>query len=466
MQAGLPSVERTRSKRMKVQKSATRVRMVSLFVGYRFIGGGKGGVRRVRTAILGIALSLLPLLLVLQVAEGMILGIAERFIETGTGHLQARPRFAASVESYLRVAETVSAVPGVELANPEMQGLALVYSDRGRAGATVRGVSPSLWEQDHEFRRLIRLDDGEFDLSRPENAVIGRDMARRLGLSVGDTVRLLTVRTMGRDRVLPRVSTFVVAGIVSTGYQDLDRLWVFLSYERSRRVLSPESSSSRVTIKISDPFGMANPLFRGQGDGETTRRSVAAALPEGWILQDWFEIERSQYMSFVATRNLLIFVMFIIVCVAGVNIASTLATLSIEKREELAVLKSIGASPADIRLIFMSAGFLIGSIGTLLGIVFGLALAVHINELLLGLEFLIGFFTRVLDVVLAPLGINPIGTVDIISSEFYLEEIPIRINAVATVAAGALAVTLATVSSVIPARRASGIRPLEILRKH
>lgn len=442
------------------------IRPVSLFVGYRFIGGGQGGVRRVRTAVLGIALSLLPLILVLQVAEGMILGIAERFIETGTGHIQARPRFSADAEAYDRIAGEMAAVPGVELAFPEIQGLALAYSDSGRAGATVRGVSPELWERDTEFRRLIRLDEGQFDLSSPQNAVIGRDMARRLGLSTGDSMRLLTVRTMGPDRVLPRVSTFVVSGIVSTGYQDLDRLWVFTSYERGQRVLSPESSSSRVTVKVRDPFGISNPLFRGDGEGDLVTRRIARQLPDGWTMQDWFELERSQYMSFVATRNLLVFVMFIIVCVAGVNIASTLATLSIEKREELAILKSLGASPSDIRLMFMSAGFLIGAIGTLLGIVFGLALAVHVNELLFLLERIIAVSTRVIDLLLTPLGFAPVGALDIISSDFYLEEIPIRVNATATVAAGALAVTLATVSSVIPARRAAKIRPLEILRKH
>ncbi len=451
---------------MKTGNSLIRIRFVSLFVGYRFIGGGTGGVRRVRSAVIGIALSLLPLLLVLQVAEGMILGIAERFIEAGTGHIQARPRFSADEMSFDRIAAGIRDIPGVRTAFPETQGLALAYSDVGRAGATVRGVDPSLWEADSEFRRLISVDAGSFELENPQDAIMGRDMARRLGVSIGDPFRILTVRTMGSDRVLPRVSTFRVSGIVSTGYQDLDRLWVFVRYDRSRRVLSPESSSTRITIKIDDPFGIDNPLFSGDGEGEVTRRSVAASLPEGWIQQDWFEIERSQYMSFVATRNLLVLVMFIIVCVAGVNIASTLATLSIEKREDLAILKSIGASPADIRLMFMSAGFLIGSIGTLAGIVFGLALAVHVNELLFIIERVISITAYLIDRVLVPLGFAPIGAVDIITSEFYLEEIPVRIDAVATVAAAALAVTLATVSSVIPARRAARIRPLEILRKH
>lgn len=442
-----------------------RLRAAAILGAHLVSGGRPGSVRRVRSAVIGIGLSLVPLILVLQVADGMILGIAERYMETGTYHLQARALYGGEDSEARRTAEQLSRVEGVKYALAERQGLGLAYTSAGRAGATVRAVSPDLWDRDNRFRELLTVDSGEFSISH-ESAVIGRDMARRLDVAPGDSVRLLTVRSGGGGRVLPRVSTFEVAGIVSTGYQDLDRLWVFIDYDRGVRVLPEESSNTTVGLKIDDPYGLPNPLFSGSGQGEQTLEALREQTPAGWRLSSWFDLERQQYMSFLSTKNLLLFVMFLIVCVASVNIASTLVTMSIEKREELAILKSMGSSSGALRIAFLTAGFIIGTVGTFLGMVFGLALAINVNEVISVSEYGMNFLVRVRDVILSPFGVSAIGSVDLISTDFYLEQIPIRIDALSTLAASALAILVATVSAVIPARRAAKVRPLEILRRH
>lgn len=428
-------------------------------------GGRRGSVRRVRSAVIGIGLSLVPLVLVLQVADGMIRGIADRYIETSSYHLQARPRFGAEEGGYQRVAETISQMEGVRFALTERQGLGLAYSGAGRAGATIRAVSPDLWERDERLRELISVDSGAFEVTG-RGAVLGRDMARRLDLVPGDRLRLLTVRSGGGGRYLPRVTTVDVTGIVSTGYQDLDRLWVFIDLDLGSRILPAESSRSTVGIKIDDPYGLPNPLFSGDGSGEATMEAIRRQVPANWQVESWYDIERTQYLSFVATRNLLIFVMFLIVCVASVNIASTLSTLSIEKREELAILKSTGSSSRALMTAFLSAGFIIGVVGTLLGLATGLLLAVNVNELIAASEFTINSLVRWRDLLLEPFGISAIGSVDVISTEFYLERIPIDINLPSTLAACLLAVLVATFSALLPAYRASRVRPLEVLRRH
>ncbi|MFP4643256.1 MAG: ABC transporter permease [Spirochaetales bacterium] len=439
--------------------------VASVSLGAHLISGGRpGSVRRVRSAVIGIGLSLVPLVLVLQVADGMIRGIAERYVEAGTYHLQASPRFGAEDAGFERVAERLSRTDGVEFARPERRGLGLAYTDSGRGGATVRAVSPRMWDEDGRFRAIMSLDEGEFDVSN-RRAVLGRDMARRLEVEPGDPVRILTVRSAG-ERFLPRVSTFEVAGIVSSGYQDLDRLWVFVDYQRGVRMLPDESSSTFIGLKIDDPYGIENPLFSGAGEGRATEEEVRAALPAEWQLSNWFDLERSQYMSFLSTKNLLLFVMFLIVCVASVNIASTLVTMSIEKREELAILKSTGSSAESLRNAFLSAGFLIGVAGTLLGLAVGLAIAVRVNELIAFLEHAINTVVRIRDMLLAPFGIQAVGAVDVISTEFYLERIPVTIDLPSALGASVLAILVATLSAVIPARRAAAVRPLEILRRH
>ncbi len=465
---------------VRVLTAGTRRLRTAVSVAFRFAAGHRGrAASRVRSAVLGIGLSLVPLVLVLNVAEGMIQGITARYIEAGTGHLRAGSRLVTDPEEFRAVRDRIGEVEGVEHAFLERRGLGLAYpSDEeetaeasgrgGRAGVTLRAVEPELHERDEGFRSFVEVREGVFDLSESHNVVLGAEMARRLHVGVGDEIRILTVRQGGHDRILPRVSRAEVQGIVSTGYQDLDRLWVFLPLERGERIIPDESGETFISVKIEDPLGLPNPLFdggRGEGRVAETHAAVRAELPGGWNLRTWFELERPQYLSFLSTKNLLSFIMFLIVCVASVNIASSLATLAIEKRDEIAFLKSTGTSSRMVATVFLCAGFLIGTAGTALGVTLGLAATVQVNALLYAIEWVIQAGINAFAVLGAPFGVGGVAEVDLLTAEFYLEEIPIVINPYAVLVAAGLSIALATVAALVPARRASRIRPLEVLRR-
>lgn len=444
--------------------------------GNRSVVGKNRRVRRLRGGVIGVAVSLVPLVIVLQVADGMIAGIAARFIETGSYHLQAIARAQPSESEILGVVNLVRAVPGVEVATPERQGLGLVASGHGRSGITLRAVAPDLWDVDDPLREYVRFSSGSWDLSDERSVLLGENVARALSVSAGDTVQILTARTGSGGRFLPRSTTVTVRGVFSTGYQDLDRLWAFVPFSLGMRLIPDSTARQIVGVKVDDPLAIPNPLFRTQmlfarssartEEAIATIDAIESELGSDWRVASWFDLERAKYMSFQTTKNLLLFIMVLIVIVAAVNISSALVMLVLEKQEEIAILKGLGASPGGIRAAFLFAGFVLGAIGSSVGIGAGLLLAVNINEILYGVEWLLNAGRQVVSWLAEPFAEMANTHISLLSSDFYLETIPITIRVQDLLLVGVLTLSLATLAALFPASRAARLRPVEILRRN
>ena len=141
-------------------------------------------------------------------------------------------------EKYQELANIVSEIEGVKSVCIERQGVALAAGKKGRTGATVRGVSPSLYEKNESFRKYLNILEGEFDVSTSKDAVIGSKLAKDLNLKLGDTIRIISSRSNSSGKVVPRFSTFKVKGICSSGYQELDALWVFINAKTAFDIFS------------------------------------------------------------------------------------------------------------------------------------------------------------------------------------------------------------------------------------
>ncbi len=430
--------------------------LFSLYLGlHNFVGRGGRISPHLLGSILGIALSLIPLVVVLEVADGMIEGITRRYLEVGTYHLQVSLAAGASQERFPILADRLRGREGVKQVIIERQGMGMLYTSGGRTAVTVRAVPPTLYDADAGFRRYFSLTQGSFDLAEADTVVLGREVARKLGVALGDRVKLLTgVSVAGRS--LPRITTLRVTGIFSTGYQELDKLWIYMPLQTGIRVLPENSSTQFLGIKIQDPFtAIAQQARRLQAD-----------LPAEARVYSWFELEKANYKSFQTTRVLLLFIMALIVVVATINISSALVMIVLEKTAEIGILKAIGAHPRDVSLAFLFTGLLTGVGGVLLGLGLGLVLAVNINGTLRGLEILVNLIVGGFRALAAPLGWVRSGeAVRVFNAEFYLEEIPIRIEAVELSVVAALALLLSTLAAFFPARSAARIKPLDVLRK-
>jgi len=421
---------------------------LSLKLGWRAFAtrGGVGGGRFLLSSSLALALGLVPLVVVLSIADGMIDSISSRTIETLLSHEQAWPVTSQAKED---LSQKLSGVAGFRAAYREQSGFGLAYSQTARLGVTLRGVEDR-WARDPGVRKFLRADTGTPVFADSQSLWVGREASARLGVKVGDHLKILTTRSGGTLSV-PRVTTFTVRAIVSVGYQELDRLWVFLPVETSMRLLDPLQNPVFFGIKSDRPLSETAAFLK----------EVRQVLGRDWQVYSWQTTGRAQFLNYQATRLLLLLVMALIVLVSGINIATSMVTLVRQRREETAILKALGASVGLVRLQFMVLGLCAGLLGTSAGMGLGVLVAMEINALSGALEAVLNGFSALRAWVS---GTDP-TLVQLLNPAYYLESLPVKFDPslLAMVAAGSIA--LAVIASAVPAFQASRQRPIEVLRR-
>ena len=415
----------------------------AFFIALRYLlGRAREGGRYLRGAAAGIALSLVPIIVTLIVADGMIRGIIDRYLELGTGHIQIHNiHNRQNPEAALA---HIEGIPGIRGAWPERQGLGVLLGSRGSRGAAIRAVEKSFWEDEGAMRYLVTLE-GEGRLEGDRDVLLGVELARLIGASTGSTVRIMTIGPSPGGHFIPRVTAFTVRGIVSSGYQELDAMWCIMTLEAGKQIL-PETGAAHLILKIDDPYGGA----------ESMARSLRGVLGSGFAVSTWRSLLRAQYSSFEATRQLLLFIMALIVLIAAVNVSSATSMLVIERQKDIAVLKASGAKPSFTSAVFLWGAFLTGIVGSVFGIAAGLLVGSNVNGLIRAMENFLSFFS----------GLFNAGPVTILDAAYYLETIPVIIDAGAIFLIGFFTVLASVLSSWIPARRAGKLKPLDILRKY
>lgn len=440
----------------------------SLLLALRFLGFGSGkSVSNARKslygAIAGIGISLVPLVIVLVVSDGMIEGISSRLIELSSSHIRVvdysgSSELSGDPEGMKRLAAKLSAVGlkgTVTGAVAERQGIGIVVGPKGRSGGTIRAVEPSFFSGDSAVRSLVSVSSGSLDFGSDNEAFVGKKLADDIGVAVGDTFRVITMRSGPGGQAFPRFTSFRVKAIISSGYQELDALWVFIPYDTGCKILSGESSYSFINVRVVDPFGKI----------EGARRLITREVPDGFSVYTWKEMNRSQFQSFNTTRTLLLFIMLLIVFVASVNVSSALVMLVMERRREIAILKSTGTTTESLSFAFILAGFLTGLGGLVAGMPIGIFCAIHVNGLFSWMERGVNAVNRFVYALLSPnVGAGP-EAIHLLDPAYYLEKIPVhlRMDELFLVAAGTL--VLSVLVSLLPAIRAGREKPVDTLRK-
>lgn len=429
----------------------------ALFFGIRQLSSksAERSYKRIRGAVAGIALAIIPMVVVIQVSGGLIRGISERYIEVGSFHLQARSFAAMDAGELTAAANRARTVLGVTGVHEIRYGLGLLQSASGRTGVSVQALPAAIVREDAGFRRYLEIVEGRFDLEEEDSLLISEPIARELGVVTGDAMRLLTARSTSSGKYVLRQSLMRVTGVFTTGYHDLDETAVLISSARGERLFT-EDGSGILAMKVNDPFGHL----------ETTKRELQDVLGSGWYVFTWYQLEEAMYSTFETTKNLLLLIMGVIVVVAGVNISGSLVMLVMEKEHDIAILRSAGVRGRDLSAGFLFLGLATGVVATVFGLLFGILAAVHINGLITGIEKILSWVRYSALLIVSARGQVEYKPLEILGSSFYLNEIPVDLNLRELLYTAALSISVALLASVVPARRAAKLHPVEILRRH
>jgi lipoprotein-releasing system permease protein len=383
-------------------------------------------------SLLGIGVGVAALITIISVMNGFEDELRARLLSlashaTLTGNRAALARWPELVAQAQRQ-------PGVAGAAPYIELQALVAHEPELQTVMVRGVDPASERSVSDIGRAMvqgRLEDLEPNAAR---IILGRVLAYQLSVGVGDSVTvMIPVGGASGTELQPRIQRFTVSGIFEVGLQDHDSL-LALVHLSDAQALRGSPGVSGLRLRFSDVF--AAPQLA---------TVTAAALGGSFRVRDWTQENASYFRAIRIEKTMMTLILLLIVAVAAFNIVATLVMVVTDKRTDIAILRTIGARPSAIVGVFMTQGVVIGWLGTALGLIAGISIALNVGTLAPFLERTFGFQFMDRDV-------------------YYITQIPSDVQTLDVVLIGIVAFLLTVLATIYPAVRAARTEPAEALR--
>ncbi len=380
----------------------------------------------------GIALGVMTLITVLSVMNGFERELRERIL--GMISHATIQGYEGEFPDWREVLEEAQAHPRVLGAAPYVEQETML---RGRrtAGALVRGVDPALEpsvSEVHDMMRIGNLGDLEPGQWR---VLLGTGLANRLGAGPGDQITIFAPEIRATPAgVMPQVRRFTVAGVFEAGVHEYDTALAVIHYQDGQRLFRTGENISGIRLKLDD-------MMRARW----IALELSDRLPGIYQVRDWTQQHANFFRAVQTEKTVMFIILSLIIAVAAFNIISTLVMVVTDKQGDIAILKTMGMGPRRIMGIFMVQGSLIGVIGTLIGIVLGIILALNVESVVAGIEALL--------------------SVEFLSAEvYYISDLPSELRISDVIRFGALALVLSFLSTIYPAWSASRTEPVEALR--
>ncbi|MEQ6341768.1 MAG: lipoprotein-releasing ABC transporter permease subunit [Gammaproteobacteria bacterium] len=386
-------------------------------------------------SMLGIALGVAALITVLSVMNGFEKELRARILGV-VAHATISGVTNGGVRDWKAVTTFAGRYPHVTGAAPYVDGEGMLSNGSQVSGTLIRGIFPN--EEPKVSDLGSKMVDGHLSDLKPGGfgIILGKELARNLGVGVGDKVTLLTpqanVTPVG---ILPRLKRFTVVGIFEIGMYEYDSAMALLHLEDAAKLMRMEDGAvSGVRLKLDDMF--AAPRLSQQ---------LALELPVGYMISDWTRQHVNFFRAIQMEKTVMFIILTAIVAVAAFNIVSMLVMMVADKRADIAILRTLGATPASIMVIFMVQGTLLGMAGTLLGTVGGVSLALNVDTLVPAIERLFGMQFLAADV-------------------YYISELPSEMRLSDVVKINVVSFFFSFLATMYPALRAARTQPAEALR--
>ncbi len=387
-------------------------------------------------SMLGIALGVMALITVLSVMNGFEKELRVRMLGMAP-HIMVFASSDDGLREWSPLAQHIqdnhSQVTGLA---PYIQGQAMLSYYNNIQGVMFQGIDPEWEKQISEVGDKLKVGDLESIQAGSFNILIGKELAFALGVSVGDKITVVVpqanVTPVG---VLPRMKRMTVTGIFEVGMHEFDSgLFLMHITDAAKLLRLPPGHVHGLNIKVTEMFA-----------APSISREMVQTLPAGLYIQDWTYRHANFFRAIKMEKTVMFIILSLIVGVAAFNIISTLVMVVTDKEADIAILRTLGATPNTIMGIFMVQGTVIGVVGSALGLIGGISLALNLETLIPALEA--AFNVQFLD-----------------SSVYYISDVPSDLHWSDVTRIGGLSLLLSFIATLYPAWRAARTQPAEALR--
>jgi lipoprotein-releasing system permease protein len=398
-------------------------------------------------SIVGVMIGVMTLNIVLAVMTGFEEDLRDRIL--GFNPHIVLVSYAGTIANPEDVVQKVRDTPGVVAAAPLIYSQVMLSSGQSVSGVVVRGVPADKEEAVVDLKAHMTSGslaglgapfqvpvegtekdadkDGRPDTTTLTGIILGGELAKQLGLAVGDPVSVVSpLGTPSPVGPIPKVKRFVLAGTFDSGMYDYDSGLLYMGLADAQKFFGLGNAITGVEVRVQDLYG-----------AEKVARALEQKLGTPFRARDWMEVNRNLFLAFKLEKVVYFIVLTLIVLVAAFNIVATLIMVVMEKRKDIAILKSMGATDRSIARIFMLKGLIIGTVGTALGVIGGYGGC----WLLRHYQF-----------------------VELPKDVFYVSTLPVRVYGENFATVAFVSVVICLLATIYPARQAAGLAPVEVIR--
>jgi lipoprotein-releasing system permease protein len=382
-------------------------------------------------SIAGVTVGVMALIVVIAVMAGFESDLKQRIL--GVESHIVLMRHGGSFSDYRKISKQIDTLDGVTAATPFIYTQIMLRSPFGVSGAVLRGIDPESAGgaikilKDSGLQNLKQIKGRGNSKSFVPGIILGKELARNLGVVKGDAVYLISSQGMiSPIGYLPAMKRFKVAGLFESGMYEYDGSLAYINLKDAQKILHMEGAVTGIEVRVKDVY-----------DARNIAEKIVSNLGFPYWAKDWMQMNHNLFSALKLEKTVMFIILALIVLVAAFNIASTLIMMVMGKTKDIAILKAMGAMDSSIRKIFIFNGMIIGSVGTTLGVCLGCIMC----ELLEKYKF-----------------------IELPGDVYYISTLPVRLNPmdVLIIAAGALIICF--VATLYPARQASKLNPVEAIR--